>query len=257
MEQSKELELALRAAKEAGAVIRDAFGTTHAIKSKGVNDVVTETDKKAEDIIVAILQKDSPWKILTEETGDIAGAADACWVIDPLDGTTNFARGFPLFSVSIGLVRNDEVQLGVIFNPISGECFWAEKDAGAYCNGKPLRVSQKSKTAVLALDCGYALEHGAVYAQATAILERDYLLRRIGGCALELAYVANGVFDGYADYGDMLWDYAAGLRIVQEAGGNVSDWKGSKLKMEHEQYVLVTNGVIHNELVQKISHLQT
>ena len=253
---SDQLRLGLRAATAAGDIIRAAFGTTQTIKSKGINDIVTETDKKAEDAIVKILQEESSYKILTEESGDIDGSSDGCWVIDPLDGTGNFSRGFPLFSVSIALVKNDALQIGVVFNPITNELFWAEKGAGAYKNGEPIHVSGKSKTAILALDCGYAPEHGAAYAQATGILEQDYLLRRIGGCALEVCYVACGIFDGYVDYGDMLWDYAGGLCIVEEAGGKVTDWKGNPLKLDHEQHVLATNGTIHHSLIQKLSHLQ-
>ena len=255
--ESDDLRLAIQAAMAAGDVIRSTFGTVQKITSKGANDIATETDKRAEDSIVKILRENSSYAILTEETGNIDGSPEGLWVVDPLDGTTNFSRGIPLFGVSIALLKNGVLQLGVVLNPMTQECFHAEKGKGAFKNDRPLRVSGPQKTKVLILDGGHTKAEHEAYGKAAQILTESFLLRRLGTVALELCYVASGGYDGYVQYGDMLWDYAAGLCIVQEAGGKISDWKGNSLRMADRQYVLATNGRIHEEIVRKISFLQS
>ncbi len=238
------LNTAVKAARKAGAIInRGALDIERLqVSKKGHNDFVTEIDAAAEQAIIDILLTAYPQHtILGEESGRVAGPsfngvledADFVWIIDPLDGTTNFIHGFPQYAVSIALQHRGQLQHGVIFDPTRNELFTATRGRGAYLNERRIRVSNCAKLADALLGTGFPFRA----AHDTPDLERYMKLfslmakrcagiRRPGAAALDLAYVAAGRFDGFWEAGLKPWDIAAGALLVQEAGGLVSDWQG-------------------------------
>ena len=213
---SSNLNLMIKAAEKASkSIIRD-FGEVEKLQvsKKGPNDFVTKTDKLVEKIIIEeLLKSKKNYSFITEETGMIKNKDKKnIWIIDPIDGTTNFLHGIPHFAISIALKSHDEILSGLIFDPIKDEMFYAEKDKGAFLNNKRLRVSKKSS-----LDnCLFGSNHQG--------LKFSNLNMRCSGCAaLDLAYVASGRLDGYFHNNINLWDVAAGVVIVREAGGLVND----------------------------------
>lgn len=227
------LNIAVRAARRAGDIISryqsrlDTVSVTH----KGFNDLVTEVDLQAEQAIVEILLKAYPGHaILAEESGQ-RGRGDYVWIIDPLDGTTNFIHGFPAFAVSIALMHRQRLEIGVIYDPTRQELFTAEQGRGAMLNDKRIRVSQRRKLEDALLGTGFPFRNPDNLDHYLGIF-RELLantagIRRAGSAALDLAYVANGRLDGFWEFGLKPWDMAAGALMIQEAGGFVSDMDGS------------------------------
>lgn len=254
---SEDLNLAIEAAQHAGNVVINALQTDIIAESKGDKGLVTEFDQRAEQAIIETLQAKSTYSILGEETGRTDTASRKFWVVDPIDGTTNFSRMLPLFAVSIALMQDAEILLGVIFNPYTKEYFYAEKGHGAYRNGSPIQVStnhQPAKSIVL-LDHGYA---EADVARMTTLYRRlglKYGLRLLGTTALALTMVANGKADAFISSGDELWDFAAGVLLVQEAGGNFTDWRGQPWD-GHTPFIFASNGRLHESLLPHIRDLQ-
>jgi myo-inositol-1(or 4)-monophosphatase len=255
---SPDLGLAIKAARCGGEVIADNFtkGGEASIKPDG-KGLVTQTDKAAERVIIDIVQAHSAYTIISEETAPDEPPSRLSWIVDPLDGTTNFAHNLPLFAVSIALVHDHEVVLGVIFNPVTKECFYAEKGKGAYLNGQPIKVSPMAdpSTTVLFLDHGYRTDDRKRYALVADRFAHRYFLRALGTTALELAYLARGCAGGFICSGDELWDYAAGIVLVEEAGGKVTDWKGHHWDRRNA-FILASNGSLHPELIEHIAELQ-
>jgi myo-inositol-1(or 4)-monophosphatase len=245
---TKELEAALSAAKEAGEVLRKGFGWQHSIRYKGEVDLVTEVDEQAEQVISEILLGAFPaYGMLAEEGGSLAGEKDARWIVDPLDGTTNYAHGLPIFCVSVALERSGEVVLGVVHDPIRDEVYVAERGGGATLNGEPIRVSDTEELIQALIATGFpydrlkmpeALE---LFARFTAMTRG---MRRLGSTALDLSYVAAGRLDGYYERGIWAWDIAAGGLILEEAGGRVTDYGGGTLDLEGRE-IVASNGVLH------------
>lgn len=251
------LNLAVDAAKEAGAVLREQFGKTHDIKFKREIDVVTESDLLAEKIIIEKIKSKFPsHSILTEEAGSIDGSNDVCWVIDPLDGTTNFSHDFPVFSVSIGIEVEGVVIAGAVYHPMLHELFTAKKGEGAYLNGKKIKVSNISSIGKALLSTGfpydvhYSAENNLNYFSAFTL--KAQAIRRAGSAALDLCYVACGRFDGFWEMKLSPWDTAAGGLIVLESGGKMTDFKNNSFNIR-EKEVLATNGLIHNEMLETIA----
>ena len=218
---------------------------------------MTQTDKATERVIIDILQAHSAYPIISEETAPDDPPPGRSWIIDPLDGTTNFARKLPFFTVSIALLQDQDVILGVIVNPLTEECFYAEKGKGAYLNGQPIKVSSKTdaSTTVLFLDHGYQTDHRKRYALVADRFAHRYSVRALGTTALELAYLARGCAGGFICSGDEFWDYAAGIILIEEAGGKVTDWKGNHWDRSNA-FILASNGSLHQELVVAIAELQ-
>jgi myo-inositol-1(or 4)-monophosphatase len=254
-ETAEILELATRLAREAGKIQRERYETGVEIRTKSASiDLVTEVDHACEQLIVETLGRERPDDaILAEEGGgtDRAGAAWR-WVVDPLDGTTNYAHGYPRFCVSIGVEREDVRTVGVVYDPLLDELFSAVRGQGASLNGRPLRASEERVFGNALLATGFAydvhrslednLNHFAhVVKQARAV-------RRDGSAALDLCYVAAGRFDGFWEMKLHPWDVAAGLLIVEEAGGRVSDMRGGPADRSGNQTV-ATNGHIHDALI--------
>lgn len=216
--------------KAARKLVRDFGEVEHLqVSQKGPADFVSEADRRAEEVLRFELARVRPgFGFLLEEAGEIKGEPGAPrWIVDPLDGTTNFLHGIPHFAVSIGLEENGELVAGVIYDPLRDEMFWAEKNAGAYVNRQRIRVSARAKLneAVLATGIPFAGRGGKAefLAAMEPIMERTAGVRRFGSAALDLAYVAAGRFDAFWELGLSPWDVAAGIVIVREAGGFVTD----------------------------------
>lgn len=251
------LQVARKAAKAAASVIAGRFGQAHDVQIKQASGtLVTDTDKAAETAILNVLRQESPWGILSEESG-VSGQTDGpLWVVDPLDGTSNFARSLPLFAVSIALVEGKDVYLGVIADPMHGMEYYAEKGKGAFCNGQQMKTASPLHTVpVLFLNHGSNAEDAGKCAKLTTLLAGDYRIRKLGTTALELCYVATGSFDGFICSGDELWDFAAGALIASEAGCRFTDWKGNGWDGAGN-HILVSRPAIHQQLVAVASRLQ-
>jgi myo-inositol-1(or 4)-monophosphatase len=243
-----ELEVALSAAKEAGEVLREGFGWQHSVRYKGEVDLVTEVDEQAEQVIREILFGAFPaYGMLAEEGGALVGKENARWIVDPLDGTTNYAHGLAIFAVSIALERAGEVVLGVVHDPIREETYVAERGAGATLNGEPIRVSDTDELIQALIATGFPYDRTDM-PEALELFGRFSALtrgmRRLGSTALDLCYVAAGRLEGYYERGIWPWDIAAGGLILEESGGRITDYRGGKLNLEGRE-IVASNGALH------------
>lgn len=255
---SPDLILAMATARAAGALIAERFAKGGAAERKsGGKGEVTQTDTDAEAIILDALGSASSYEILSEEAGGTRNSDAGLWVVDPLDGTTNFSRGIPLFAVAIALMRGPQVQLGVICHPLTGDCYAAERGGGSWCNEQRLSVSQvvDPELAVLYLTHGYPQADRVRYGCALSRFAPRSYPRSLGSTAAELSFVAAGMGDGWICSGDELWDVTAGMVLVEEAGGRVSDWRGDPWDGQ-SQYTVITNGAMHDYVIDKIQDLQ-
>jgi myo-inositol-1(or 4)-monophosphatase len=250
---------AIEVAKEAGKILRQGFGSTFTITNKeGKNNLVTDYDHRSEEFIIESLSKAFPETIfLAEESGLSSQWKNdiPIWIIDPLDGTVNFAHNLPIFSVSIALSQNKEIFTGVIYNPILDELFVSEKGRGAFLNGVKLKVSscQRLEESFLVTGFPYNIDSNPGYCidQFIQMLKMGIPVRRLGSAALDLAYVAAGRFDGFWEINLNPWDVAAGFLLVQEAGGKVTKYNGDPYWIT-DNNILATNGLIHDELSQTL-----
>jgi myo-inositol-1(or 4)-monophosphatase len=250
---TRELEAALSAAKEAGKVLRGSFGWQHSVRYKGEVDLVTEVDEQAERVIKEILFAAYPaYGMLAEEGGALVGEEDARWIVDPLDGTTNYAHGLPIFAVSIALERAGEVVLGVVHDPMREETYLAERGKGVTLNGEPIRVSDTDELIQALIATGFPYDR-AEMPEALDLFGRFAALsrgmRRLGSTALDLCYVASGRLDGYYERGIWAWDIAAGGLILEEAGGKVTNYRGGELDLEGRE-IVVSNGALHPAMTE-------
>jgi len=255
---SPTVNIMIRAAEKAArSLIRD-FGEVEQLQvsRKGPADFVSAADIRAEKIIHEELSKAREgFGFMMEEQGEIEGEEgnESVWIIDPLDGTTNFLHGIPHWAVSIALQEKGEITTGVIYDPVKDETFWAEKGKGAFINNKRLRVSGRTnmQEAAIAMGTPKTGEEDAVYnvflEQLDAVLQRAAATRRMGAASLDLAYVAAGRFDGYWEIGIQPWDVAAGAIIVKEAGGLVCDIDGRN-DYVHGGTILATNSQLQRDL---------
>ena len=249
---TSELEAALLAAKEAGEVLRKGFGWQHSVRYKGEVDLVTEVDEQAEQVIREILLGAFPTHgMLAEEGGTLVGEEDARWIVDPLDGTTNYAHGLSLFCVSIALERAGKVVLGVVHDPMREETYVAER-GGATLNGEPIRVSETEELIQALIATGFPYDRPKIpealdlFGRFAAITRG---MRRLGSTALDLCYVATGRLDGYYERGIWAWDIAAGALILEEAGGKVTNYRGGTLDLEGRQ-IVASNGALHTAMTK-------
>jgi len=248
---SEFLKVAVEIAREAGAVLREGFNRPKTITYKGEVDLVTESDRRSEELVVARLQKHFPdHGIVAEEGGGAASRTKYCWHVDPLDGTTNFAHGYPCFAVSIGLAEEGKPIVGVVFNPVADELFRAVRGEGAFLNESRIHVSPVEKLAQSLVATGFPTHlrkkssNMEYYWQFTL---RTHGVRRDGSAALDLCSVACGRFDAYWEFGLNSWDTAAGVLLVEEAGGAVSDLAGQPYHLGGPS-LISSNGRIHREL---------
>src|SRR5450631_2078778 len=246
-------------AREAGALLLQYFQQGLKIEYKGDADLVTAADRASEVLIrERITQKFPSHDVLGEEQGLNDQGSDYRWYVDPLDGTTNFAHGYPVFCISIGLVRKDEqLEASVLYDPTRDEMFSAERELGATLNGKPIHVSKTTKLAESILGTGFPSHKRHknpnihFYHQITL---RSHGVRRAGSAALDLANVACGRYDGFWEFNLNPWDTAAGALLVQEAGGRVTRFDGSPFRLDSRE-VLATNGLIHQELITNFEEI--
>ncbi|NJM87487.1 MAG: inositol monophosphatase [Hydrococcus sp. RU_2_2] len=257
------LDLATEAAMEAGAILLECWGKLENIEEKGRSgDLVTEADKKSEDAIIAILRRHvSDHQILAEESGQIGDRDnDYLWAIDPLDGTTNYAHGYPIAAVSIGLLFKGIPHIGVIYNPFHNELFRGAKGLGATLNRRPIRISKTESLDKSLLVSGFAYDRRETsdnnYAEFCYLTHLTQGVRRSGSAALDLADVACGRLDGYWERGINPWDIAAGIVILEEAGGIATAYDGSPLILESGR-ILATNGKIHVSLSKALKDAAT
>jgi len=246
------LETAVEIAREAGAVLMARFDRRIAIESKGEYDLVTEADRASERLIVERLSVQFPSHgIVAEEGGGHEGMSGFRWYVDPLDGTTNFAHGFPCFNVTMALESAGELIAGVIFDPVRDEMFTAERGAGAFLNTKRIHVSEVAKLADSLVATGFPgrkrhLHVNIHFYHQLAMVTHG--IRRCGSAAIDLAYVACGRLDAFWEIGLNPWDMAAGLLLVAEAGGRYSDMHGQPHQLRGPD-LLVDNGLIHDEIL--------
>jgi myo-inositol-1(or 4)-monophosphatase len=256
---SQFLKVAIAIAREAGAILRAESGRPKEILYKGEVDIVTESDRHSEALIVARLRENFPGHaILAEEGGgNAAKGAKYCWHVDPLDGTTNFAHGYPCFAVSMGLVEDGKPIAAVVFNPMSNELFTAARDEGAYLNENPIHVSKVGELAHSLVATGFPTHHRKRSANMNYYWEftlRSHGVRRDGSAALDLCSVACGRFDAFWEFNLHSWDTAAGILLVQEAGGTVTDLLGQGYQPGGPD-MLATNGLIHGEMQNVAAHI--
>jgi myo-inositol-1(or 4)-monophosphatase len=252
--QSPYTAIAIEAAMKAGAILKKGFGTQFTISSKAsINDLVTEFDQKAEDVIINHLKKHFPnHAFLAEESGhsEITNA-EVRWIIDPLDGTMNFAHYIPTFCISIGAMIGNQIEIGIIYDPLLDELFLAEKGFGAYLNNKRIHVSPQVDIKRAILASGFPYTPGplkeASKSRFIKFLENDNPLRIIGSAALTLAYIAAGRFDIYWGSNLKPWDVAAGSLLVEEAGGKLTHYDGSAHDMFQASNTLATNLLLHDK----------
>ncbi len=247
-------------ARGAGEILREGYGKRHQIDRKGRIDLVTEVDHASETYLVSQIQARFPEHTIdTEESGLLSGIDHACWYIDPLDGTTNYAHDIPVFSVSVAFATAGKIQLGVVYNPMLDECFSAELGKGAQLNGQPLHVSQAQTlndsllVTGFAYDAAFADRNLAFFGHFTHVSQG---VRRMGSAALDLCYVAAGRFDGYWELTLRPWDFAAGVLIVAEAGGQVTNINGNADLFQTPYSILAGNPVIQPKMLAEFKLLQ-
>jgi myo-inositol-1(or 4)-monophosphatase len=246
-------------AREAGALLMDRFAQHVTIEYKGDVDLVTEADRSSERLLVERLQARWPEHgIVAEEGTRTDPKAEYRWYVDPLDGTTNFAHGYPVFCVSIALVRQDgQIEAGVLYDPTRDEMFSAERGSGANLNRKPMHVSRTPRLAESILGTGFPSHKRHknpnihFYHQLTL---RSHGVRRAGSAALDLANVACGRYDGFWEFNLNPWDTAAGVLLVQEAGGVVSRFDGTPFRLDSRE-VVASNPAIHQELLTNFQEI--
>jgi len=255
------LNFAIQTARDAGRLLAERFGRNLRVSNKSELDLVTESDLASERLIIDRIKTYYPrHAILAEESGTNPPAADGNqsdwrWIIDPLDGTTNYAHGYPCFCVSIGLEHKGSLELGVVYDPMRDELFTAERGEGAALNGKRIRVSPVPNLASALLCTGfpYDVRERSEFARHFAnFIMNAQGVRRDGAAALDLAYVAAGRFDGFWEEGLKPWDVAAGALLIEEAGGKVSDYHRGPLDIFNPP-ILASNGLIHEQMMRVLA----
>jgi myo-inositol-1(or 4)-monophosphatase len=254
------LNFAMEAARDAGRILLEKFGRAElSISKKGDINLVTEADLASEALIIERIKSYYPnHSILAEEAGNavtIGGENTWKWIIDPLDGTTNFAHGYPCFCVTLALEHNEEVVLGVTYDPTRDELFAAERGRGASLNNKPIRVSNTEALSEALVVTGFPYDFKSKSNFARHLHEfmmASRGVRRDGSAAIDMAYVACGRLDGFWEEGLNPWDMAAGVLLIEEAGGQVSTYSNSKFSI-YQPPVVASNGLIHSQMVEILS----
>ena len=259
MIEEKLKRVALEAAKEGGAVLIQHFGKVRSIDYKGEINLVTEVDRQSEQKIVSIIKDKYPdHSILAEETGDSGGSSPFKWIVDPLDGTTNYAHSYPCFCVSLAIEYEGEVIYGAVYDPMREEIFTAEQGNGAYVNGKIIKVSSTHELNHCLLCTGFPYDvRDDIESNITNFrnfLMKSQAVRRDGSAALDLCYVAAGRFDGFWEQKLFPWDVAAGSLLVTEAGGKLSNFKDGKFNI-YDTEIVASNGIIHHQMIETLKLL--
>ena len=232
-----------------------------AYKDGGVNDLVTEADHASDKAIIGVIRAQFPNDfILSEETGNVPTDSRVKWIIDPIDGTINFAHGIPICCVSIGVEKDGEMMMGVVYNPFLNELFFAEKGQGAFLNGEKIHVSTQADVAKSCLVTGfpytYIDAHNGPLQCFERFIRQGIPVRRLGSAAIDLCWVACGRFDGFYEHKLHAWDSAAGFLMVLEAGGTVTDYTGAPYS-PYQPHILATNGHLHADMLAVINNEKT
>ena len=248
----KFIDLATQSALQAGDLLLGYFGKIDSYKLKSPKSIVTEADTRSEELIIGKIKSFYPGHgFIAEESGENINDSEYIWIIDPLDGTTNFAHAYPFFSISIALRIDGVLELGVIYDPVTKELFSAEAGNGAYLNGKKIFVSKVDDLEHSHLVTGFVHEHEWMIEKNLKhhqnFIYKSQAVRRDGSAALDLCYVACGRFDGFWEMGLNSWDTAAGVLIVREAGGIVSDFSGDEFSLEFVE-LLASNKILHDDM---------
>ena len=249
----------INAARAGAAELSRFFNKSFIVSNKeGINNLVTEADHASEKAILEVIKKEFPdHYILSEEAGEIFQDSNYKWIIDPIDGTVNFAHSIPLCCVSIAVEHNGEIVMGAVYNPIMNELFFAEKGQGSTLNDKKISVSKKQNVINACLVTGFPYTYLDMPNGPLQIFEKlirkGIPVRRLGSAATDLCWVAAGRFDGFYEHKLEAWDSAGGYLIVEEAGGKVTDFKGNKFS-PYQPHIVATNGSMHDELLAVINN---
>ncbi len=251
------ITVAEQAAREAGEILRGNLGKVKKIEFKAKNSLVTEVDKLSEVTIINCIKSSFPsHNIFAEESGRHKGDSDYLWIIDPIDGTTNYAHSYPFFSISIALEIKGELKIGLIYDPVKDEMFTAESGQGAFLNGKRIHVSSSADLEHSHMCTGFMHENEWMVEENIKhfgnFIRRARAVRRDGSAALDLCYLACGRFDGFWELGLNPWDTAAGVLIVLEAGGKITDFMGGSYTI-YTKEILASNGIIHEDMIEILS----
>lgn len=248
----------LKAAESAGKVLRENFDSSFTVSNKeGINNLVTEIDHKSEEVIFSIIKQDFPdHHILSEESGELVQDSAYKWIIDPIDGTVNYANGIPICCVSIGIEKEGKMVLGAVYNPFLNEMFFAERGSGAFLNDKKIRVSDQDALINSCLVTGFPYTYLDMPNGPLQVFEKfirkGIPVRRLGSAAIDLCWVAAGRFDGFYEHKLSAWDSAAGFLLVEEAGGKVTDLQGNYYN-PYQPGIIATNGHIHDSLMKVVN----
>jgi myo-inositol-1(or 4)-monophosphatase len=249
------IDKVIQISKEAGEIVREGFGKNFSIDYKtNITDMVTEIDKKSEAAVINFIKKEFPsHAVLAEESGEHKSSSDYLWVIDPLDGTTNFAHGLPIFAVSIGVQKNGKIICGVVYDVMKDEIYSSEIGSGSFRNGQKLQVSTNDdlRKSMLVTGFPYDIQVNPDFAieRFAAFLKTSRAVRRLGSAALDMCYVAAGVFDGFWEVHLHPWDMCAGKLIIEEAGGVVTNFAGEEIDIYSKQ-ILATNGKVQKRMME-------
>jgi myo-inositol-1(or 4)-monophosphatase len=251
-------ETLIHATRAGAAELTRFFNNSFAVHNKeGINNLVTEADHAAEKAIFEVIRASFPEHyILSEESGELIQDSNYKWIIDPIDGTVNFANGIPICCVSIAVEKDGQMVLGAVYNPVMNEFFFAERGQGAYLNDKRIYVSEQSELIKACMVTGFPYTYLDMPNGPLQVFERfirkGIPVRRLGSAAIDLCWVAAGRFDGFYEHKLNAWDSAAGFLLVEEAGGKVTDFKGEHYS-PYQPHIVATNGKIHDELVEVIN----
>ena len=250
------LNVAVEAALASSNIIMEASSKPRVADHKGVNDLVTDTDMKSEETIKAIIRSFyNEHSILAEETGQDSNISDYLWIIDPLDGTTNFVHGYPSFAVSIGLFYKKAPLIGVVLEMPNMKLYTAIKDQGAWCEGEKIESSNTKNIKRSLLVTGFGYEHGENWEKNMRLFrcltDDTQGVRRLGAAAIDICHVAKGYVDGFWEYDLKPWDTAAGILIAKEAGCVITNLSGDRFDI-NDNNILITNGHIHQDMVNSI-----
>jgi len=249
--------VALKAVKEGGAILMKYFGKIKSIDYKGEINLVTEADQRSEEVILSIIKDSYPnHRILAEETGESGNSSSFKWIIDPLDGTTNYAHGYPCFCVSLAIEYEEEVLYGAVYDPVKDELFTAEKGKGAFINGKAIKTSSTKQLDQSLLCTGFPYDvrddMDSNILNFRTFLMKAQAVRRDGSAALDLCHTAAGRFDGFWEQKLFPWDVAAGGLLVTEAGGKLTNFTGENFSI-YDNEIVASNGIIHDQMVDALS----
>ena len=248
----------IKATQTGAAIMKEYFDKSFTISNKeGINNLVTEVDHKSEQAIFGVIKEQFPEHyILSEESGELIQDSNYKWIIDPIDGTVNYANGIPICCVSIGIEKDGKMIMGAVYNPFFNEFYFAERSNGATLNDKKITVSTKTELISSCLVTGFQYTYldmpNGPLEVFSKLIRKGIPVRRLGSAAMDLCWVAAGRFDGFYEHKLQAWDSAAGFIIIEEAGGKVTDLKGNYYN-PYQPGIIASNGKIHDELVNVVN----